>query len=123
MAEFEYQEDKDWVVWEGHWNFEKKLVFLKEFDGRQQICHIRITKTLFWIRIHDLSLMARNEYIGCLIGETLEKVEEVDLDSGEFVWSEYIRVRVMLDISRSLVRKKKINIGTINPVQITFSYE
>lgn len=63
--------------------FRQKPSHTHEFDGKQQVHNICITKTLFWVRMHNLPLMARNEYIERLIGKTLEKVEEVDLESGE----------------------------------------
>lgn len=64
-------------------------------------------EAVLWVRIHDLSFMARNEYIGNLIGSSLKKVEEVDLEKGEMAWGEFIRVQVCIDISKPLLRRKK----------------
>lgn len=37
----------------------------------------------FWVRVHDLPLMARNVYVGNEFGKALSKVEEVDLEPEE----------------------------------------
>lgn len=34
--------------------------------------------------------MARNEYVGNLVGEALGRVEEVDIEYGNVEWGEYI---------------------------------
>lgn len=90
------------------WNFDKNLVLLKDFDGIQQVSNIHFTEVTFWIRIHDLPLMAHNEYVGRLIGNSIGVTEEVDLDAGEFEWGEYMGVRVKMDITKPVPRKKKL---------------
>lgn len=40
MVEFEDQRDKDRVIREKLWNFDKSLILLKEFDGEQQVKHM-----------------------------------------------------------------------------------
>lgn len=70
-----------------------------------------MVKASFWIRFYDLPLMACNEYIGRLIGNLLGRFEEVDLIHGRVEWREYMRIRVDLDITRPLLRQRKLNIG------------
>lgn len=57
-----------------------------------------------------LPLMARYDYIGRMIVNSLGNIEEVDLEVGEVKWGEFMRVRVKLDISKTLARKKKLTI-------------
>lgn len=87
---------------EGIWTFDKNLVLFKKFDGTQQVHQIQITKSLFWVRIHYLSHLARNKYIGHLIGSSLGKLSEVNLEKGELEWGEYMQVRICLDITKPL---------------------
>lgn len=47
-----------------------------------------MTEALFWIRVHNLLLMARNEFIGHEVGISLGELEEIDLDYGEVEWGE-----------------------------------
>lgn len=62
MVKFEDKTDKARVIKESSWNFNKCLILLKEFNGKQQVRNVNIT-AFFWVRIYDLSLIARNDYI------------------------------------------------------------
>lgn len=106
------------------WNFEKCLILMKEYDGKKQIQNLFITETNFWVRIHDLlPLMGYNSYTRSMVGNSLGKTIEVDLDDVEIEWGEYMRVRVKMDVTKSLVRKKKLAIRAMEPVWITISYK
>lgn len=67
--------------------------------------------------------MARNEYIGKLIGASLGRVEEVDIEEGAVEWGEFMQVRVHLDITKPLIQCKKMTIGSSEPVSMSFTYE
>lgn len=47
LAEFEDPNDKNRVVRDGPWNFDKCLILVKNFDGCQQVKHIRMETALF----------------------------------------------------------------------------
>lgn len=64
----------------------------------------------FWVRVHDLPLMAHNTYVGEEIGKSMGVVEEVDLEPNEVEWGEYMWVKVKLDITKPLLRKKKFTV-------------
>ncbi|XP_042942811.1 uncharacterized protein LOC122276999 [Carya illinoinensis] len=102
LIEFENEGDKSKVERNGPWHFDKQLLLIKPFEGSMQINSIQIKHAAFWVRIHDLPLMARNSYVGNLVGNMLGEVIEVDLEKGEFEWGEYMRVRVLIDISQPL---------------------
>ncbi|XP_042950030.1 uncharacterized protein LOC122282137 [Carya illinoinensis] len=123
VVEFEDSRDRAKVIREGPWSFDKHLVLLKEFDGLIQISKLDLVKAPFWVRIHDLPLIAQNEYIGKLVGSALGEVLEVDLDKGEMEWGEYMRVQVMLDISKPFLRRKHLNVGKGASCLVNFSYE
>lgn len=86
------------------------LGLLKEFNNLLQISKLELVYNPFWVRIHDLPLMAHNEYIGKLVGDALGEVLEIDLEKGEMEWGEYMRVRVILDVSRPFLRQKRLNV-------------
>lgn len=96
---------------------------LKEVEGTQQVHQIQFTEVLFWVRLHDLSLIARNEYISNLIGSSISWVEEVDIDQGEMDLGEFMRVRVAIDVGKPLLRGKKMNMGTDKSCWVQFAYE
>lgn len=114
MAKLEDYINKQRVVRDGPWNFDKCLVLVKDFDGKQEVKTSWMTEAAFWIQIHELPFMAQNEYIGRLVGSSLGRLEEVDIEEGE--WGEFMRIRVHIDITKPLICCKKINIGMSEPI-------
>lgn len=57
-----------------------------------QISKIQFIKASFWVCVHDLSLMACNEYIGRLVGNSIGVEKEIDLDKGEIEWRVYVHI-------------------------------
>lgn len=86
MAEFEDPSDKNRVIHDDPWNFDKCLILTKEFEREHQVKNIRMEEAMFWIRIHDLPLMAMNEHVGQCVGEALGRLIEVDVNVGEVEW-------------------------------------
>lgn len=62
------------------------MVLLKEVNGTQQTHQIKFAKVMFWIIFHDLLLMAKNVYMGRLIGNNFNEVMKVDVDENELPW-------------------------------------
>lgn len=123
MVEFEVYIDKVRVIRDGPWSFDKSLILVKDFDRSQQVKSIKMEDASFWVRVYDLSLIACNEYIGHLINNSLGQFEEIDLIHGEVESSEFMRIRVNIDITKHLLRWKNLNFGLPKPVWLTFKYE
>lgn len=77
----------------------------------------------FWVRVYVLPLLARNEYIENLVRNSLGRTEEIDTAPGEVEWGEFMRVRVTLDVTKPLLRKRKVNISLHELVWVNFKYE
>ncbi|XP_042964596.1 uncharacterized protein At4g02000-like [Carya illinoinensis] len=123
LVEFDDPRDKIRVLHNGPWTFNKQLVLTKVFEGHLQAHKVSMTTADFWVRIHDLPMIACNEYVGKLIGDTLGKVIEVDLDYDDLAWGEYMRVRLALDITKPLLQRKKISLGDHRDYWVRFTYE
>ncbi|XP_042942846.1 uncharacterized protein LOC122277028 [Carya illinoinensis] len=123
LVEFDEPRDKVRVLHDGPWTFNKQLVLTKEFEGHLQAHEVSMTTADFWVRIHDLPMIACNEYVGKLIGDTLGKVIEVDVDYDDLAWGEYMRVRLALDITKPLLRRKRISLGDHREYWVRFTYE
>ena len=61
--------------------------------------------------------------MGNLIGSKIGRIIEVDIEKGEMAWGEFLHVWVSIDISKSLLCGKMVNIGLAEPVWIRLSYE
>jgi hypothetical protein len=51
-----------------------------------------------------------NREAGCNIGSTVGTVEQVDVNSKGVGWGKYLRVKVMLDITKPLARGRLLKI-------------
>lgn len=83
--------------------FDKYLILVKDFVGRQQVKYINIEKAIFLVRVYDLPLLACNEHVKRKVRAALGRVEEVDIALGEVKWGEHMRFRVELDVTKPLV--------------------
>lgn len=60
----------------GPWRFDKALLLMREFDG-EKVKDICLKEANFWVRIHDLPLMARNEFVGKEVGKSFGEIVKV----------------------------------------------
>lgn len=63
LVEFEDLNDRNCVMNNGPWNFDKCIILVKESEGGQQVKNIKLKEAAFWVWVHDLSLIARNDYV------------------------------------------------------------
>lgn len=56
----------------------------------------------FWIQCHKLPLSAMTEHIGKIMGAKARKVIMVDTNYERFMIGKWLRVRVTIDVLRSL---------------------
>lgn len=102
IFKFGLEVDKRKVLAGGPWHFDRALIVLKEPSGIGNMRKQAFTHVAFWIQIHNVPLacMERDnvQKLGGLLGEVLEV--ETD-DEGECIGL-YARVRVSIDITKSL---------------------
>lgn len=63
------------------------------------------------------------ERVGTMIGNFIGQFLEYDNTNKGAAWKPYMRIKVMIDVSMPLKRKKKIKIGTGEYVVVNFKYE
>jgi hypothetical protein len=122
LIEFEDPRDKVKVLAGRPWAFENNLFIIEDFDGLSSISNFTFEKEAFWVRMFDLPLACMGMEIGRKIGATVGVVEAVDTDSRGIGWGEYLRVKILLDITKPLPRGRKINIEGKSS-WIRFQYE
>ena len=67
--------------------------------------------------------MCQTKTVGLSIGETLGGVERVDANEKGFYLGNFIRIRVLMDISMSLCRGRKVRLGEHGLKWVDFKYE
>lgn len=74
MAEFGDEKDKKRVLEMCPWSYEKQLILLQDFKGEQAPKEISLTRSPFWVQIHNLLLKSRTRETGWAIGGKLGEV-------------------------------------------------
>ncbi|XP_030940140.1 uncharacterized protein LOC115965077 [Quercus lobata] len=123
LVEFGDGRDKKRILEMCPWTYEKSLILLKEFEGEQVPKDISLWQSPFWVQIHNLPLKSRTRETGRVIGTSLGEVMDVDVSESGVNWGKYLRVRVMMDVTKKLVRGKRIVIEGGEQRWITFKYE
>nr|POE89124.1 uncharacterized protein CFP56_70455 [Quercus suber] len=105
------------------WSFEKQLIIMKEFKGELVPKDIVMKWSPFWVQIFNLSLKSRTKETSWTIGSKLGEVLEVNVSDSEVQWERFLWVRVSIDVTKKLIRGKKINIKGGEIRWVNFKYE
>ncbi|GLT72800.1 hypothetical protein SLA2020_447040 [Shorea laevis] len=95
---------------------------MEDFNGLIPPTQLEFEKVAFWVRMYNLPLACMGTDIGFKIGSSVGMVEEVDTNEDGVGWGEYLRVRIILDITKPLARGRILKLQG-NPVWIAFQYE
>ncbi|XP_030924789.1 uncharacterized protein LOC115951782 [Quercus lobata] len=123
LVEFDDERDKRRVLEMSPWHYEKQLVLLQDFDGDQDPKDIVFKWSPFWVQMYNLPLKHRTRETGIAIEASLGEVLEVDVADSGVQWGKCLRVRVKIDVSRKLIRGRKINVDEGVARWVLFKYE
>ncbi|XVF20671.1 hypothetical protein REPUB_Repub12eG0021900 [Reevesia pubescens] len=123
LFKFKDEVEKDRVLVNQPWSFNKALMVFRDFDGLVETRAINMEWCPFWVQIHGLPLGMMNKKVGIVLGETLGDVEEFDLSEGDVAWGRFLRVRVNINITKPLKRFSKVHVSEGGQTTILFKYE
>ena len=123
LDEFEEERDKRRVMDMRPWHYEKQLVLLQEFEGEKDPKDMVLKWSPFWVQIYNLTLKSRTRETGKAIGASLGQVLDVDVADTRVQWGRCLRVWVEIDVTRKLIRGRKINIEKEEARWVHFKYE
>ena len=104
------------------WTYDKHLIILSCYDGSSPVWSIRFHSVKFWVQIHGLPVNRLNEKTAYEIGNSLGEVSKV-AQVGELIGGDFLRVRVVVNVSRPLNRGRKVLLGKDGEVWVNFRYE
>ena len=110
LAEFGDERDKKRIMNMSPWSYEKQLVIIQEFERELTPREMELKWCPFWVQILNLPLKCRTKETTWAIRSKLKSVMEVDVADSGVQWGKYLRVRVKVDITKKLVRGKKVTI-------------
>ncbi|XP_041011254.1 uncharacterized protein LOC121255023 [Juglans microcarpa x Juglans regia] len=108
---FSTQMDKKRIEEGRPWSFDNNLFVIKPFDGYVQPNMMKFDNALLWVQMHNLLLVGMNCECGERIGRSLGVVEEVEVDEDDVGWGTFLRVKVLLDLTKPIARRRKVTIN------------
>ena len=122
LIEFEHEWDKTRILEGRPWKFDSDLFSMADFDGRTPPSELEFEKVAFWVRMYNMPLACMSREMGQRIGASMGDVEEVDVDEVGVGWGEFLRVRIVLDLTKPLSRGRFLKLRD-RTIWITFRYE
>lgn len=104
LFKFESKEDKEWIIGNEPWFFDRNLLVLEALEENQRTVDLEFKKVDFWLRILNLPIGYRNEMVARKIGNNIGEFLEMDKGENRGMWGNNIRIKVKLDISSPLRR-------------------
>ena len=120
---FQKEEDMDRVLMLSPWSFDKYLLVLHKLGVGEAVNQLKFNEAAFWVQIHGLPTMSQTKDVGLRIGESLGRLEKVDVDDKGFCLGNFLRIRVSIDISTPLCRGRLVRMGGPSPTWVDFRYE
>lgn len=103
--------------------FDKYLVALKKVKRHTGVRSLVFDKTSLWVQIHDLSIGSLTMTVTRDIASIVGDVDESEMSSGDCEGSNFMRVRVAIDVSKPLCRGRKIALRSGEGSWVSFKYE
>jgi hypothetical protein len=122
LIEFEKEWDKIRILEGRPWTFDGHLVSLVDYDDVIPPSDLEFKRATFWVRMFRLPLACMGWEIGYKIGAMVGVVEDVDVNEDGVGWGEFLRVQIVLDLSKPLPRGMTIRVRD-KAIWVAFQYE
>lgn len=109
LFQFFHVKDLQWVMKGGPWSFDNTMLMIQPIPPGGQPIKVPLWHLRMWIQIHDLRSGLMSEVVGKQLANFFGEFLEYDSKNNNSIWRKYMRVRVILDVRKPLMRKKKIN--------------
>ncbi|KAL0320137.1 UNVERIFIED_CONTAM: hypothetical protein Sradi_5275200 [Sesamum radiatum] len=105
------------------WSFEKNTLIMSSIGENENPLHVDLDLCDFFIRVHDLPLSKMNFGVASLIGNTLGKFRDMEMDESGRAWGSSLRIRVAINVTQPLLRVLRICTTTGDELIVSFTYE
>lgn len=83
IVTFSKKAEKQRIFSSKPWLFDNSIFSLQPLDGRKQLNKIRFDTKYFWVQLHDLPVHYMKQTYGELIGSSIGKVLDIDVDTDD----------------------------------------
>ncbi|MBA0548826.1 hypothetical protein Golob_019898 [Gossypium lobatum] len=120
--QFFHEVDIERVVDGIPWFFNNHLLILQKVPVGINPAVLELNNTEFWIQVHELPPGLMNASMAKQFGDFYGKFIEYDTSIPTLGLQKYLRIRVCLDVTAPLKRKKKVLVGKSMVVYARFKY-
>lgn len=107
LFQFYQLDDLLWVRNSGLWSFDNALV-LKVIKPGEDPTKVPLVEIDFWIQIYDLPVSYMSKVVGKQLDNFFGSFFKYDSNNSSSIWREFMRLKIRVDVSKPLKRKKKI---------------
>nr|XP_051217683.1 uncharacterized protein LOC127335131 [Lolium perenne] len=115
----------DWkkVVHQGPWTFRGWAVLVEDYDGREDPEKIKIGGLYVWAQIHGIPELYRKQEVVDDLARRVGKTKEVQMAPKLFFEGNYVRLRVMIDVGKPLMRFVSLSVQGEGRKRLAVKYE
>lgn len=100
--------DLEHVLKQGPWSFDKHLLILSIIPDGMTLCDTPLYHIPFWVQVHNIPIDFMSESVGKHVRNTVGSFLEYDANNSYDFWRLFMRVRVLLDVRKPLLKKLKL---------------
>ena len=109
LFEFEDALDLEQVMEFEPWSYDKHLVAFERVLNIESVPFLDFSCATFWVQIHNIPKRSLKVEVRELIGKSIDRVIQVADPEDDDAGSEFLRVRINIDISKPLLRCSKLH--------------
>jgi hypothetical protein len=121
--QFNHHLDMQRILKKGPWYFDNHLLVLDVIPENGNLNQVTLQFVPFWIQVHDIPTGLMSEKVGTEIANFIGEFLEYDAKNNSNYLRSYMRIRVLLDVTKPLKRQKKIKRPGGEASYIKFKYE
>jgi hypothetical protein len=107
----------------GPWFFNKHMLILGPMGGGEEPEHVPLYTVPFWVQVYNLPAGYMSKAVGQNVGNYIGEFLEYDEKNSSDFWRKFMRIRVMVDVRRPLVKTKKVKKKGDEGGVVNFKYE
>ncbi|XP_074326659.1 uncharacterized protein LOC141664600 [Apium graveolens] len=120
---FYHSLDVQKVLEGGPWSFEQGMLICIQVKDGDNLQEILLNEADIWVQVYDLPKGFVSESILHSIGNYIGKYLKSDPININGLWKQFYRIRVRIDVSKSLKRRMKIKREGGEWIWVNFKYE